>query len=154
LKSFLKYRCHPVYKLLIDTWMWKLGLRPSNSQKRNKYMRISLQCGANRVSRNTYERGPSLVGKLGYLCQYKRWLSCIIFASPVYYFKLFDPINPSSWAGSRAASPVSVLNLNPFPNHAQRSSVLPFKVWKESELNVNLVQNISWSLAKWIFYPS
>ncbi len=24
-----------IYKLLTDTWMWKLGLRPRNSQKRN-----------------------------------------------------------------------------------------------------------------------
>ncbi len=30
---------------LTDTWMWKLGLRPRNSQKRNAEMGFSLQCG-------------------------------------------------------------------------------------------------------------
>ncbi len=33
-----------IYKLLTDTCMCKLGLRARNSQKRNTYMRISLQC--------------------------------------------------------------------------------------------------------------
>ncbi len=33
-----------IYKSLTDTWMWKLGLRPRNSQKRNTYMGFSLQC--------------------------------------------------------------------------------------------------------------
>ncbi len=39
--------CGPIlgiYKLLTDTWMWKLGLRPRNSQKRNTLMGFSLQC--------------------------------------------------------------------------------------------------------------
>ncbi len=31
-------------KSLVDTWMWKLGLRPRNSQKRNTEMGFSLQC--------------------------------------------------------------------------------------------------------------
>ncbi len=31
-------------KSLTDTWMWKLGLRPRNSQKRNTQMGCSLQC--------------------------------------------------------------------------------------------------------------
>ncbi len=34
-----------IYKSLTDTWMWKLGPRPHNSQKRNTYMGFSLQCG-------------------------------------------------------------------------------------------------------------
>ncbi len=33
-----------IYKLLTDTWMWKLGLRPLISQKRNTWMGFSLQC--------------------------------------------------------------------------------------------------------------
>ncbi len=33
-----------VYKSFTDTWMWKLGLRPRNSKKRNTQMRFSLQC--------------------------------------------------------------------------------------------------------------
>jgi len=39
--------CGPIlgiYKSLTDTWRWKLGLRPHNSQKRNTQMRFSLQC--------------------------------------------------------------------------------------------------------------
>ncbi len=32
-----------IYKPLTDTWMWKLGLRPYNSQKRNTKMGFSLQ---------------------------------------------------------------------------------------------------------------
>ncbi len=38
LPSLLQELCEPIlwiYKLLTDTWMWKLGLRPHNSQKRN-----------------------------------------------------------------------------------------------------------------------
>ncbi len=34
-----------LYKSLTDTWVWKLGLRPRNSQKRNTYLGFSLQCG-------------------------------------------------------------------------------------------------------------
>ncbi len=30
---------------LTDTWMWKLGLKPPNSQKRITYMGFYLQCG-------------------------------------------------------------------------------------------------------------
>ncbi len=33
-----------IYKLLTDTWMWKLGQRPHNSQKRNAKTGILLQC--------------------------------------------------------------------------------------------------------------
>ncbi len=33
-----------VFKSLTDTWMWKLGLRPCNSQKMNTYVGFSLQC--------------------------------------------------------------------------------------------------------------
>ncbi len=33
-----------IYKSLTDTWMWKLGLRPCNSQKRSTLMGFSLQC--------------------------------------------------------------------------------------------------------------
>ncbi len=39
--------CGPIleiYKSLTDTWMWKLGLRSRNSQKRNTLMGFSLQC--------------------------------------------------------------------------------------------------------------
>jgi hypothetical protein len=39
--------CGPIlgiYKLLTDTWMWKLGLRPCNSQKGTTEMGFSLQC--------------------------------------------------------------------------------------------------------------
>jgi hypothetical protein len=33
------------YKSLTDTWMWKLGLKPRNSRKRNTLMGFSLHCG-------------------------------------------------------------------------------------------------------------
>ncbi len=39
--------CRPILgldKLLTDTWMLKLGLRPRYSQKRNTYMWFALQC--------------------------------------------------------------------------------------------------------------
>ncbi len=39
--------CGPIlgiYIMLTDTWMWKLGLWPRNSQKRNTYLGFSLQC--------------------------------------------------------------------------------------------------------------
>ncbi len=39
--------CGPILGIsLKDTWMWKLGLRPRNSQKRNTEMGFSLQCRA------------------------------------------------------------------------------------------------------------
>ncbi len=42
--------CGPIlgiYQSLTDTWMWNLGLRPRNSQKRNPYINgiFPLQCG-------------------------------------------------------------------------------------------------------------
>ena len=37
-----------IYKSLTDTWMWKLGLRPRNSQKRNIKTELPLQCGVDR----------------------------------------------------------------------------------------------------------
>ncbi len=40
--------CGPILgicKSLTDTWMWKLGLRTCNFQKRNTYTGFSLQCG-------------------------------------------------------------------------------------------------------------
>ncbi len=40
------------WKSLEDTWMWKLGLRPHNSQKRNTWTRFSLQCGF-RINKQT-----------------------------------------------------------------------------------------------------
>ncbi len=33
-----------IYESLTDTYMWKLGLRPRNSQKRDTSMGFSLQC--------------------------------------------------------------------------------------------------------------
>jgi hypothetical protein len=32
------YKSNRVCNALTDTWVWKLGLRPRNSQKRNSYM--------------------------------------------------------------------------------------------------------------------
>ncbi len=37
-----------IYRALTDTWMWKLGLMPRNSQNRNTYMGYSLQCRSKR----------------------------------------------------------------------------------------------------------
>ncbi len=48
LPYLLQEICGPIlgiYKSLTGTWMWKLGLRPRNSQKRNTQMGFSLQCG-------------------------------------------------------------------------------------------------------------
>ncbi len=47
LPILLQEICGPIlgkYKSLTDTWMWKLGLMPHNSQKRNTKMGFSLQC--------------------------------------------------------------------------------------------------------------
>ncbi len=49
LPILLEEICRPIlglYKSLTETWMWKLGLRPRYSQKRNTYVGFSLQCGA------------------------------------------------------------------------------------------------------------
>ncbi len=43
--------CRPIlglYESLTGTWMWKLGLRPRYSQKRNTYVGFSLQCTKNK----------------------------------------------------------------------------------------------------------
>ncbi len=37
-----------LYKSLTDTWMWKLGLRPRKSQKRNTWRGFLLQCKPHR----------------------------------------------------------------------------------------------------------
>jgi hypothetical protein len=68
-------------------------------------------------SKSTNESGPpSMVGLLGLSCRYKRFLSCLAaLVSPVQnifiphrtLFQLFYPHSPTSWAGSRAGSPVS-----------------------------------------------
>ncbi len=47
LPILLEEICGPIlglYKSLTDTWMWKLGLRPRYSQKRNTWVGFSLQC--------------------------------------------------------------------------------------------------------------
>jgi hypothetical protein len=49
--------CGPIlgiYKSITDTWIWKLGLRPHNSQKRNTYLGLSLQCKKPVVNYNIY----------------------------------------------------------------------------------------------------
>jgi hypothetical protein len=59
---------------------------------------LTVETEANGDSRSTYERNPSLVGSLGSLCQYKRFLFCLGFSSQSstkYCFR------------SRAGSPVS-----------------------------------------------
>ncbi len=42
-----------IYESLTDTWMWKLGLRLRNSQKRNTLMGYSLQCTVLKGSKKT-----------------------------------------------------------------------------------------------------
>ncbi len=47
LPILLEEVCRPIlglYTSLTDTWMWKLGLRPRYSQKRNTIVGFSLQC--------------------------------------------------------------------------------------------------------------
>ncbi len=47
LPVLLEEICRPIlglHKSLTDTWMWKLGLRPRYSQKRNTKVGFSLQC--------------------------------------------------------------------------------------------------------------
>ncbi len=67
---------------------------------------------ANRDSKSTYERGPSLVGPLGSSCRHNSSSSYLgspvqnIFSSPqLFHFICLH--RPASWVGSRAASPVS-----------------------------------------------
>ncbi len=42
---------------------------------------LTVETEANGDSTSTYERGPFLVGSLGWLCQYKWFLSCLGFSS-------------------------------------------------------------------------
>ncbi len=68
-------------------------------------------------SKNTNERGPSLVGTpLGLSCRYKRLLSCLgcssgpstkYVAPHCTLLQFICPRRPASWADSRAGSPVS-----------------------------------------------
>ncbi len=47
LPILLEEICRPIlgpYKSVTDTWMWKLGMRPRYSQKRNTQVGFSLQC--------------------------------------------------------------------------------------------------------------
>jgi hypothetical protein len=67
-------------------------------------------------SRSTYNMGPSLVGSLGSLCRYKKFLSChggsakprTKYLLPHHtLFQFMCPHRPARWAGSRAGLPVS-----------------------------------------------
>ncbi len=62
---------------------------------------LGVETEVNRDSKCTNERGPSLVGSLGLLCRYKRFLFCLgCFSRPstkycfptVHYSKAFGPI--------------------------------------------------------------
>ncbi len=60
-----------IYKSLTDTWMWKLGLRSRNSQKRNSYLEFSLECmlqDSAAVVRLRYAFLRYLLGKGSHLC--------------------------------------------------------------------------------------
>jgi hypothetical protein len=51
-----------IYKSLKDTWMWKLGLRPRYSQKRNIWTEFPLQCRGCVWSRGPTEKLPRDIG--------------------------------------------------------------------------------------------
>jgi hypothetical protein len=56
--------CGPIlgiYKLLTDTWMWKLGLRPCNFQKKNTQMGFSLQCSIKNFKKRIKALGLPIV---------------------------------------------------------------------------------------------
>ncbi len=47
ISTLLEEICRPIlglYKSLTETWIWKLGLRPRYSRKRNTLVEFSLQC--------------------------------------------------------------------------------------------------------------
>ncbi len=46
-----------IYKWLKDTWMWKLGLRPRYSQKRNMWTELPLQCSVSCAGGPDWARG-------------------------------------------------------------------------------------------------
>ncbi len=54
-------RIQGIYKSLTDTWMWKLGLRPRNSQKRNTRLGFSLQCIQSRQYTTGCEENESFI---------------------------------------------------------------------------------------------
>ncbi len=77
---------------------------------------LTVKTGLNGASKSTYEGEPSLIGSLGLLCCYMRFLICLgcsFLPSTKYFFPyhtLFQclcPHRPASWTGSHAGSPVS-----------------------------------------------
>jgi len=60
---------------------------------------VSVETEANGDLKITYERDSSLVGLLGLSCRY----FCPVPHRTIFHFVC----NPTSWAGSRAGSPVS-----------------------------------------------
>ncbi len=71
LPILLQEICGPIleiYKSIRDTWMWKLGLRPRNSQERNSQLGFSLQCMVSRrgtapESRRVQDQGGGCRGR-------------------------------------------------------------------------------------------
>jgi hypothetical protein len=89
-----------------------------NKETRKGWPLLTVETEAKGDSRSTYERVPSLVGSLhGHIVLlqeifvFLHWLffsvQCRIYFSPPYTISLHFSRRPASWAGSRAASPVS-----------------------------------------------
>jgi hypothetical protein len=70
------------YKRFLSYWMlksaqFKIYVFFLTRETREGWPLLSVETEAHGDSRSTHERGPSLVGSLGSLCRYKRFLSCI-----------------------------------------------------------------------------
>ncbi len=95
LSILLKEICGPIlgiFKPLTNTWMWKLGLRPRNSQKRNTDMGFSLQCAATKCM----EWGVVYVKEYCLVEYHISVLSFIWFGSPyaLFPFESAPPLSP------------------------------------------------------------
>jgi hypothetical protein len=78
-----------------------------DTEDREGWPLLSVETEVNGDSKSTNERGPSLVGSLGFSCRYKRFLSCLgssrrpstryFFFLTVHYFNAFVPRELLKW---------------------------------------------------------
>ncbi len=145
LPFLLEEICGPIlglYKSLTDTWMWKLRLRPRNSQKeKNIYAELPLHCITNIYSNNT--KGSSTLWPVFFFVLCRAWCS----PRPTLWRKgrqRRQCLTSGGWPG-RSAPHASSWSPGPSISSGQRNNRRIFpstsKKWRKF-----LISNVMWLL--------
>jgi hypothetical protein len=103
-----------IYKSLADKWIWKLGLWPPNSQKRNTYVGFSLKCKKARgVTNLQYGRGEGKDMVLEIIIRVLCTFGCVI-SEPIWatHEKKPEKGGALKWHTAAANSQVSLRSRN------------------------------------------